>query len=373
MKKIVQIVGARPQFVKYFPIQKALEKDGNGIKDILVHTGQHYDYLMSEVFFNQLGIKKPDYHLEVGSGSHGIQTGKIIEKIEEVLMKERPDFVIVYGDTNSTLGGALAAAKIHIPIVHIESGLRSFNKKMPEEINRVLTDHISTILFCPTKNACQNLKKEGFKNQVFNGNLIPKDYELKDSKITGDNPLIINSGDIMYDALLLSLEKAKENSNILQKLKLTPKYYNFMTLHRAENTDDTKRLKDMLAFVEVHSENKIIFPAHPRTKKIIDEKRIKIPEKITIIEPLNYFDTLIILKNADKLFTDSGGMQKEAYWLKVPCITLRDETEWIETIKSGWNILYKDYKGFHNTKRKTNYFGYGDAAERIVSVIKQLR
>ncbi len=370
--KLLQIIGARPQFIKYYPLQMALERYGDGIRDILVHTGQHYDYEMSEVFFDQLGIKKPDYHLEVGSATHGVQTARIIEKVEGVIQKERPDYVVVYGDTNSTLGGALAAAKLHIPVIHIESGLRSYNKKMPEEINRVLTDHISTILFCPTKTACRNLKKEGFKNQILNGNLIPLDFELQSNQITSDNSVIINCGDIMYDAMLLSLKKADELSTILTNLTLKPKTYNLITFHRAENTDDREKLKMLINFVLKHSEHKIIFPVHPRTKKIIKENNIKLPDKIITTEPLNYFDTLLLLKNADKLFTDSGGMQKEAYWLKIPTVTLREETEWVETVQSGWNILYRDYKGTHNPKRQSFHFGDGKAGERIIKIVRQL-
>ncbi len=370
--KLIQIVGARPQFIKYFPLQKVLEKE-DSIKDILVHTGQHYDYQMSEVFFKQLGIKKPDYHLEVGSATQGVQTAKIIEKVEKVIIEEKPDFVIVYGDTNSTLGGALAAAKLHIPIIHIESGLRSYNKKMPEEINRVLTDHISSILLCPTKNACDNLKKEGFKNIAQKGKLISLDYKINNTEITSDNPLVMNTGDIMYDAVILSLKAAKNHSTILKKLNIEPKTYSFMTLHRAENTDDLERLKEMINFVVTHSKTKeIYFPVHPRTAKIIKSQKIELPEKIKPLEPLDYFDTLTMLNNALELFTDSGGMQKEAYWLKVPTITLRDETEWIETVKSGWNVLYKDYNGSHKLKKQLPCFGDGKTAERIKKVLKNV-
>lgn len=366
--KIVQIVGARPQFIKYYPLQKELETLDN-IEDILVHTGQHYDYKMSQVFFDQLGIKKPKYHLEVGSASHGVQTAKVIERVEEVLLKEKPDYVIVYGDTNSTLGGAIAAAKIHIPIIHIESGLRSYNKNMPEEINRVLTDHISSLLLCPTKNACINLKKEGFKNILNDGKLFA-DNNLKESIIFDKyNPPVINVGDVMYDAMLLSLKKAIRYSKIVDELCLKPKEYSFMTFHRAENTDNIDKLKAMIAFVDRYSEDNVYFPIHPRTAKIIKENNIKLSEKIKILEPLSYFDTLTMLSNAKKIFTDSGGMQKEAYWLKIPTITLRDETEWVEIVKSGWNVLYKDYKGYHNLKRHFQYFGDGKAAERIKKII----
>lgn len=366
--KIVQIVGARPQFIKYYPLQRELETLED-IEDILVHTGQHYDYKMSQVFFDQLGIKKPKYHLEVGSATHGVQTAKIIKSLEEVLLKEMPDYVIVYGDTNSTLGGAIATSKLHIPVVHIESGLRSYNKTMPEEINRVLTDHVSSLLLCPTINACKNLKKEGFTNIVLNGKLFDSDNFKEKIIFDKDNPPVINTGDIMYDAMLITFEKAKKYSKILNDLSLKPKEYSFMTLHRAENTDNIDKLKEMIDFVDKYSEDKVFFPVHPRTLKIIKENNLKLSGKIKMLEPLSYFDTLIMLSNANKMFTDSGGMQKEAYWLKIPTITLRDETEWIETVRSGWNVLYKDYNGHHILKKHIDYFGDGKAAERIKKII----
>jgi len=372
--KIVNIVGARPQFIKYFPLQKAIELyKTNKIEDILIHTGQHYDYEMSEVFFNQLGIKKPKYHLGIGSGSHGEQTGKAIIEIEKVLKKEIPDFVIVYGDTNSTLSGALASAKIHIPVIHIESGLRSYNKKMPEEINRVLTDHISTLLICPTNQAVKNLKKEGFKNIIKQGELIGEREKINLNSLSESNPFVINCGDIMYDVLIESIKIAEKNKQILSKLSLLPKQYNLMTIHREENTKNKETFQDLINFINKNSDNKkVIFPAHPRTKKLIETEKIKIPEKIQIIEPVSYFDMLILLKNSNLLFTDSGGMQKEAYWLKIPCITLREETEWIETVKSGWNVLYKKYKGKHTPKKDISYFGDGKTAKRIFHILLNL-
>ena len=368
--KIANIVGARPQFIKYFPLQRAL-KDSS-IKDLLIHTGQHYDYEMSEVFFRQLGIKEPDYHLGIGSGAHGEQTGKIIIEVEKVLKKEVPDLVIVYGDTNSTLAGALAAAKLHIPVAHIEASLRSFNKHMPEEINRVLTDHISSILFCPTRQAIENLKKEGFTNIIKEGHIIDLSEEIAFPVLpSASNPYVINCGDIMFDAMVASLEIATKTSNVLYDLDLSPKAFNLLTIHRAENTDDKERFKSLLDFVASSSDSKkTLFPAHPRSKKFIEENAIKLPESIIISKPFGYLDTLVLLRNSHMLFTDSGGMQKEAYWLKVPCIILRNETEWVETIESGWNVLYKDYTGNHSPKvDNSNVYGDGRAAEKIVRVL----
>ncbi len=380
MLKIASIVGARPQFIKYFPVSKAIEKFndqyGNLSEDILIHTGQHYDYSMSKVFFDELGIKEPDYHLGVGSGTHGEQTGKIIQKIETVLFNESPDMVLVYGDTNSTLGGALAAAKLKIPVVHIEAGLRSFNKHMPEEINRILTDHASTFLICPTETAIKNLVTEGFSNIINNGKVIPfknfyMDKQAKDIKIDSNNPSVINTGDVMYDALLYSMKIAEEKSVILDSLDLKDKDYYLLTLHRAENTDNREKLEEIIKFVNSISENRtVLFPMHPRTTKIYKDIKIRFDKNIRIIEPLGYFDILQLLNNSKLVMTDSGGMQKEAYWLKIPCITLRDETEWVETVQSGWNVLYKNYNGNYNISdvNRTCY-GDGKAAERIVKFI----
>jgi len=379
MIKVVNIIGARPQFIKYFSISNAIKqfnKENNLIENILVHTGQHYDYCMSKVFFDELGIKEPDYHLDVGSGSHGEQTGRIIQKVEEVLLKINPDIVLVYGDTNSTLGGALAAAKLKIPVAHIEAGLRSFNKNMPEEINRVLTDHVSTILFCPTENAVKNLTNEGFKNVFNNGKLVPSDHFHHDVKknflyANRNKPIVINVGDVMYDVLKLSLKIAEKRSKILETLRLDSKRYNLLTIHRSENTNFKKNFEKIVNFVNGASrEDIVIFPMHPGTEKIYKITNKKFSENIKIINPVGYFDMLILLRNCKLVMTDSGGMQKEAFLLKVPCITLRDETEWIETVKSGWNVLFKNYQGIHKKSNMSKkYFGDGKAAERIIKIL----
>lgn len=376
--KIANIVGARPQFIKYFPISEAIKRYTAGpddaLTEILIHTGQHYDYNMSKIFFDEFNIKAPDYHLGVGSGTHGKQTGQIIQRVEDVLAYVRPDVVIVYGDTNSTLGAALAAAKIHIPVAHVESGLRSFNKEMPEEINRILTDRISAMLFCPSKTAVQNLKNEGFHNVLNDGDFIPQNYfshngKGADSRI--DNPLVINTGDVMYDVLLFSTDIADGRSKIIEQLQLDSKNYYLLTLHRAENTDNPERLKSVIAFVNKISTDKVvIFPMHPRMKSVYENCSIRFAGNIRITPPLGYFDNLMLLQKCSLVMTDSGGMQKEAYWLKVPCVTLRDETEWVETLQSGWNVLYKDYISPHAPSAKdTPYYGDGEAAIRIVNAL----
>lgn len=378
MNKIVSIVGARPQFIKYFAVSRAIASFNNKsgpINDILIHTGQHYDYRMSKIFFDELDIKNPDYHLGVGSGLQGKQTAQIIYKTEEVLIKENPDIVLVYGDTNSTLGGALAAAKLHIPLAHVEAGFRSFNKYMPEEINRILTDHISTVLFCPSKTAVQNLEKEGFKNIANNSKLYTLDFSLENeiafTNINKNNPLVINVGDVMYDTLLGSIPIAQEKSDVLNRLKINPKEYYLLTLHRTENTDNLKKFEELVDFINrVSFGKKVVFPIHPRTKKVYDNSAKKFSDNIIIIEPTSYFDTLVLLKSSAMVMTDSGGIQQEAYWLKVPCITLRGETERVETLQSGWNILYKDYKGQHSpTDENINCYGDGDASLRIVKTL----
>ena len=315
LTKIVSKVGARPQFIKLAPLSRALREEG--LNEIIVHTGQHYDDNMSDIFFEELNIPEPDYNLGIGSGSHGEQTGKMLIAIEEVLLKEKPDLVIVYGDTNSTLAGALASSKLHIKLAHVEAGLRSFNKNMPEEINRIVADHLSDILFCPTETAIKNLEKEGITKGVY---LV---------------------GDIMFDALMHFSRLSEEKSKILEDLKLSPKEYYLLTIHRAENTDSFDRLKNILLAI-AQFKRKVVFPIHPRTKKRIKEfgleKYVK-NDNILLIDPVGYLDMISLEENALAIFTDSGGVQKEAFWLRVPCITLRDETEWIETVNYGWNRL----------------------------------
>lgn len=355
--KIISIVGARPQFIKVAPLSKELRKKH---QEIIVHTGQHYDSKMSQLFFDELKINKPNYNLEIGSGNHGEQTGKILIEIEKILVKKKPDLVLVYGDTNSTLAGALAASKLHIKIGHIEAGLRSFKKTMPEEINRIITDHISDLFFCPTQNAVNLLRKEGITKKVY------------------------FVGDVMNDSTIQNIKIAQEKSKILEKLNLTSKKYLLATIHRAENTDSKKRLISIFnAFLK--NDQKIIIPLHPRTLKYIKlyglYNKIKQSKNIVIINPVGYLDMLMLEKNARKVLTDSGGVQKEAYFLKVPCITLRDETEWIETVKDKWNILvgYNENKisqaieKFNPKAKQHSYFGNGSAVKKIVNVINRIK
>jgi UDP-N-acetylglucosamine 2-epimerase len=360
--KIVTIVGARPQFIKAAPVSKAIrdhnEKEKNPrITEILVHTGQHYDHGMSQIFFDELDISEPNLNLGVGSGNHGWQTGKMLVRIEEVLLAEKPDFVVVYGDTNSTLAGALAAVKLHIPVAHVEAGLRSFNREMPEEYNRIVADHCSEVLFCPTQTAMENLAREGVTNGV---HLV---------------------GDTMYDAVLHFAEIARKRSTILKDLDLKPKTYLLTTIHRPYNTDIPENLRNIFqAFAEIGEV--IVFPAHPRTsEKIAVHERESlldtIPANTRMIEPVGYLDMLVLEENARLILTDSGGMQKEAYFFGVPCITLRPETEWLETVETGWNVVagadisaivdgYQQAINSPPTKRP-NLYGDGRASEKIVS------
>lgn len=341
--KIATVIGARPQFIKAAAVSRSIltynrrrnsrdtipisDRTGSYfhdchhqtdssliIEEILIHTGQHYDESMSAVFFRELEIPEPQYNLAIGSGPHGRQTGQMLAALEEVLLIEQPDWVLIYGDTNSTLAGALAAAKLHIPIAHVESGLRSFNRRMPEEINRVIADQLSSLLLCPSQVAAENLAAEGICKNV------------------------VVTGDVMADALQFAETKASVQSNILSRLTLQPQDYLLATVHRAENTDNTQHLSDILmAFASL--EETVVFPAHPRTRKLLNEKGYQPPHNVLLIDPVGYFDTIALEKSARMLLTDSGGMQKEAYWLRVPCVTLRDETEWVETVEVGWNIL----------------------------------
>lgn len=370
--KIVTVIGARPQFIKAAAVSRAIQHSKQKIEEILVHTGQHYDYLMDQVFFEELELFKPDYHLGVGSGSHGKQTGIMLERIEAVLQKEKPEVVLVYGDTNSTLAGALAAAKLNIPIAHVEAGLRSYNRRMPEEINRVLTDHLSTFLFCPTTQAVKNLSKEGIRNEK--GKVVKK------------------VGDVMYDSILYYSELAEKKSTILKDLGLfnpesairIPQYY-LVTLHRAENTDDPKNLKSILkALHEIGKESPVILPLHPRTKKMMKIHHISPDhERIKLIDPVSYLNMLTLERHAKAILTDSGGVQKEAYWFRVPCVTLREETEWVETVRSGWNVLAgteteRIIEGVLRAKdrkphRKTpNVFGNGKSAGKIIKLLNKM-
>lgn len=355
--KLLSVVGARPQFIKLAPLSKALETETKKIKHVVVHSGQHYDYNMSKIFFDELRIPKVKYHLNVGASSHGHQTAEMLKRIEDVLIRENPDWVIVYGDTNTTLAAAVAAAKLNLPVAHVEAGLRSFNWGMPEEINRVMTDSISSISFCPSRTAMSNLRQGGHRG------------------------ILVNCGDIMYDAMLLSLKIAKKRSQILQKKRLSAKGYYLATIHRAENTNDIRKFGSIVrALLKIGKKDRpVVWPAHPRTAKWI--KKMKKSENLMIIDPVSYFDMLILEKNALKVFTDSGGIQKEAYWLKVPCITLRSETEWVETTKCGANVLAGTDSG--NIIRTAgipnrdftfdpwDMYGTGDASKKIIAALKR--
>lgn len=314
--KILTVVGARPQFIKAAPVSKVLRSIG--YHEFLVHTGQHYDHAMSQIFFDELGIPQPDVNLGVGSGTHGRQTGEMLVRLEEVIMVQKPDWVLVYGDTNSTLAGALAAVKLRIPIAHVESGLRSFNREMPEEHNRILTDHSADLLFCPTHTAMDNLAREGITQGV---HLI---------------------GDTMYDAVLQFGELARQRSRVIELLGLAPKNYLLATVHRPYNTDNLENLRSIVSAL-LESGEIVVFPVHPRTQKWLVEagvtEMIKGAPQVRMIEPVGYLDMLMLEQNARIILTDSGGMQKEAYFFAVPCITLRPETEWVETVETGWNVI----------------------------------
>lgn len=349
--KILTVIGARPQFIKAAAVSQKLRKNH---EEILVHTGQHYDDSMSKIFFDELSIAFPNYNLGVGSGDHGYQTGTMLIKIEEILKKEKPDCLLVYGDTNSTLAGALAASKLLIPVVHVEAGLRSFNKAMPEEQNRILTDHISKYLFAPTKTAVDNLKNEGIKENVY------------------------NVGDVMYDAILHFKGIAEKKSDILNKLELENGKYILSTIHRAENTNDRNRLKNIVEAINSVKE-KIVIPIHPRTKKYLNEYGLNFGNNVKAVEPLGYLDMVMLTSHSDKIMTDSGGVQKEAFFLGKPCITLRDETEWVETVQNGWNVLVgadtqkiiKEIESFSPREERRNYFGIGNAADNIISILEK--
>jgi UDP-GlcNAc3NAcA epimerase len=329
--KLVTILGARPQFVKAATVSRELKKAG--VQEVIVHTGQHFDHNMSQVFFDEMEIPQPDYNLEISGLNHGAMTGRMLEKIEEVLIEEKPDYVLVYGDTNSTLAGALAAVKLHIPVAHVEAGLRSFEMKMPEEVNRILTDRISSVLFCPTQAAIKNLQREGYD-----------DFSCK----------VILSGDVMFDAVRYYGSKIDTHATILQKEKLENIPFILVTLHRAENTNDPKRLKEICeALNEISREVRIVLPLHPRTRAFLEKQNIQL--EATIIEPVGYFDMLALLRSCKMVMTDSGGLQKEAYFFEKFCITLRDQTEWVELIEAGVNALAGANKEVILSLFKENY------------------
>ncbi|HBM75435.1 MAG TPA: UDP-N-acetylglucosamine 2-epimerase (non-hydrolyzing) [Clostridiaceae bacterium] len=350
--KILTVIGARPQFIKAAPVSKVLREKND---EKIIHTGQHYDENMSKIFFDELEIPRPDYNLNIGSGNHGYQTGMMLMKIEEILLDEKPDAVMVYGDTNSTLAGALSASKLLIPVIHIEAGLRSFNMAMPEEQNRILTDHISKLLFCPTETAVGNLKNEGISKGVY------------------------DVGDVMLDATMQFKEKASKSSKILEKLGIEGMDYILATIHRAENTNSPTKLKNIIESLG-KSGLYIILPLHPRTRKYIKMYGIKIPGNINMIEPVGYLDMIQLEANSQKVVTDSGGVQKEAFFLKKPCITLREETEWVETVENGWNILVGSHEksiidallNFKPSKKQMSVFGDGNASVHISDILSNI-
>lgn len=357
--KLAIVVGARPNFIKIAPIMKAIERHNScsvncRIEPLLVHTGQHYDFQMSQVFFQELAIPRPDIHLAIGSGSHGEQTGRAMIEIERVLVKHNPDMVMVLGDVNSTLAGALVAAKMHIRVAHVEAGLRSFDRTMPEEINRVLTDHVSDLLFCPTRTALENLRREDVTKGVH------------------------HTGDVMVDALM-SCQEAAEKSNILDELGLVSRQYLVATVHRASNTDDKGNLQGILDALSASGE-RVVFPIHPRTRQAMTRMEIDPPtNNVSLVDPLGYLDFLKLVGHARKVLTDSGGLQKEAYILGVPCVTLRENTEWVETLESGWNTLVGSdqarilaaLRDTVTTAQSRAAFGNGKSSVAIVEILAQ--
>ncbi|PDV99976.1 non-hydrolyzing UDP-N-acetylglucosamine 2-epimerase [Candidatus Chloroploca asiatica] len=353
--RVLTIVGARPQFIKSAPVTRALRN--GGYEEFLVHTGQHYDYGMSQVFFEQLHLPRPSINLDIGSGSHGYQTGQMLIEIEKVILAQRPDCVLVYGDTNSTLAGALAAAKLHVPVAHVEAGLRSFNRQMPEEHNRVLTDHLSDILFCPTKTAVDNLLQEAIAKNVH------------------------QVGDTMYDAVMQFSDTARAKSDILSTLKIKPQDYILATIHRPYNTDDPSVLSSIWQALCAIDQT-VIFPVHPRTRRKLEMMDLHVHlagASLRIIEPVGYLDMLVLEQNARMVLTDSGGVQKEAFFFAVPCITLRPETEWVETVESGWNILTRPDAILQAVSDHAwpitpppPIFGDGNSAAKIVNILTKV-
>lgn len=392
--KLLTVVGARPQFIKAAAVSRAIEQWNQSgskpeIQELIIHTGQHYDTNMSEVFFREMQIPDPFMNLQVGSGNHGKQTGLMLEKLEAVMLAEKPDAVLVYGDTNSTLAGALAAGKLHIPVVHVEAGLRSYNKKMPEEQNRVLTDHLSTILFCPTETARLNLEHEGV-------------IENSETAASADSPAVIVCGDVMFDCVLFYGKLAEEKSGLLETLQLINQQGNISpfvlaTVHRQENTDDPVRLAHIImALAGINERLPVVLPLHPRTLKLLQEspKLYELIKKLKVIEPVSYLEMIKLEKNSFLICTDSGGVQKEAFFFKKPCITMRDQTEWVETVDAGWNTVVADDEDLitskaeialtwhedksgsapfaYQIKSSSDLFGDGHSAEKIVTEILKL-
>lgn len=344
-RTLLTVVGARPQFIKAAPVNHALRRIG-GVREILVHTGQHFDAAMSDIFFQELDIAPPEHNLEVNSLGHGAMTGRMLEKLEAVMQAEKPDAVMIYGDTNSTVAGALAAAKLHIPVAHVEAGLRSFNRRMPEEINRVMADHLSALLLSPTQTGVDNLKLEGITKGVH------------------------HVGDVMYDITLTAVERARSHSTILAREGLVPGAYQVATIHRAENTDDPERFERVLSWLEQAAKTSpVIMPIHPRTRKLL-EARGRSLANVRLIAPLGYLDMAWLVNQSAGVMTDSGGLQKEAYFHRVPCTTLRDETEWVETIEAGWNRLWTVET--YAARRDIADYGSGQASDIIAAKVKDL-
>jgi UDP-N-acetylglucosamine 2-epimerase len=354
MPTIATIIGARPQFIKCAPVSREIRKHFN---EILIHTGQHYDYNMSQAFFKELAIPEPDYNLGIGSGNHGEQTGRMLIELEKVLLRIKPDLVMVYGDTNSTMAGALVAAKLQLPLAHIEAGLRSFNRDMPEEINRIVADALAQFLFVPTQTAIKHLQNEGITKGVY------------------------WVGDVMYDSFLFNLSRVDFEA-VLKKYGVTPKKFILTTIHRPQNTDDPTILKALINTLE-HLDEPILFPVHPRTMKFIRHQQLTIKNShLRLIEPVGYLDMLALEKSARIILTDSGGVQKEAYFAGVPCLVLRTETEWVELVENGWaKLIGTDFqripeeiaKASNFTSVQTNIFGDGTASIQITAILKNIR
>lgn len=350
MKKILTVIGARPQFIKAVIVSKELL---HRYEEVVLHTGQHYDENMSGIFFRELGLRDPDINLGIGGGSHSEQTAGMLIGIEKAINAVQPDMVLVYGDTNSTLAGSLAGAKSGVPVVHIEAGLRSFNRGMPEEINRVITDHISSILFCPTDQSVANLANEGITNQV---HLV---------------------GDVMFDTFKWMGDFTSKDSSLFTRLSASPREYSLLTIHRAENTDTPERLYRILNAIN-RVEGKVIFPVHPRTANAIQQIKWTPASNVCLISPVGYMDMVQLEQKAECIITDSGGIQKEAYWAGVRCITLRKETEWVETVHTGWNVLVDDdpeaiiyqHSSFHPNQSRPPVYGDGRAASKIVQTLE---
>ncbi len=359
MIKIVTIIGARPQFIKAAAVSRVIRDEfPESVTEVLVHTGQHFDVNMSKIFFDELDIPEPKYNLEISGGQHGAMTGRMLESVEMVLLDEKPDWVLIYGDTNSTLAGALAAVKLHIPVAHVEAGLRSYNMRMPEEVNRIISDRIATLLFCPTETAVKNLEAEGVTKGV------------------------INVGDVMFDVALHYKQRARQQSLVLQQIGLKGNAFVLATCHRAENTDNPQRLAQIVdALGTVAKKLSVVFPIHLRTRKLIAEQGLaeKLGE-VCITDPIPFLDMVALEQAASLILTDSGGVQKEAYFYGVPCVTMRDETEWVETVELGWNVLVgASTAGIVSAvdralararaSNSASPYGSGDSAQRIVKTL----